>query len=39
LSLGQNLLSRQNFLAAEFFSRYRYFSKVTRTDFEMSLQV
>jgi len=28
-----------NFLEAEFFSRYRYFIKVTTTDFDMFLQV
>jgi len=39
LSLGQTLSLGQNFLAAEFSFWYRYFTKVTTTDFDMFLQV
>ena len=34
---SKNLSLGQNFLAAHFFSRYRYFIKVTTKDFNMFL--
>jgi len=36
---SQNLSLGQTFLAAQFFSLYRYFIKTTRTDIGMILQV
>jgi len=35
LSFGQNLWLGQNFLAAQFFSLYRYFIETTATDIDM----
>jgi len=39
LSSGQNLSLGQNFLAADFFSLYRYFIETTTTYIDMLLQV
>jgi len=39
LSLDQSLLLGQNFLAAQFFSLYRYFIETATTDSDTLLQV
>jgi len=39
LSLGRNLSLGQTFLAAQFFSFYRYFIKITTTDIDILLHI